>query len=173
MGNQKSPRAGGGKLVRTEIVTVRFDPKLRYLAELAARKQRRTVSSFIEWAVEDALTRVVLLYDFGPGATDRTVASETEKLWDVDEADRFLKLAMSYPDLLTHDEQVLWKLVRENGLYPAADPDESGEVPDLRRLRNCWETLKKIAAGELPRSALPAAKSQSKKHPKLEAKKDG
>ena len=41
---------GGSKLNRTETVTIRLDPKLRYLTELAARKQRRTVSSFIEWA---------------------------------------------------------------------------------------------------------------------------
>lgn len=154
-------------------MSVRFDPKLRYLAELAARKQRRTVSSFVEWAVEDALTRIALLNDLAPGATDTTVASEADKLWDVDEADRFLKLALSYPHLLTHNEQVLWKLVRESGLYPAADPDQSGEGSDLGRLRDSWETLKKIAAGELPRSALPAAISQSKKHPKLETKKHG
>jgi hypothetical protein len=36
-------------------------------------------------------------------------------LWDVDEADRFVKLAFRYPELLTHDEQILWKLIRENG----------------------------------------------------------
>jgi hypothetical protein len=39
---------------------VRLDPKLRYLAELAARKQRRTVSSFIEWTIEEALKNIYL-----------------------------------------------------------------------------------------------------------------
>ena len=48
-------RGGGGKLARSETVTVRLAPKLRYLAELAARKQRRTLSSFIEWAIEETL----------------------------------------------------------------------------------------------------------------------
>src|SRR6516165_4850387 len=51
-------KGGGAKLVRSETVTVRLDPKLRYLGEIAARKQRRTVSSFIEWAIEDVLRRV-------------------------------------------------------------------------------------------------------------------
>jgi hypothetical protein len=45
-------KGGGGKLSRSETVTVRLDPKLRYLAELAARLHRRTLSSYIEWAIK-------------------------------------------------------------------------------------------------------------------------
>src|SRR5262245_3013040 len=54
------PRGGGSKLNRTETVTIRLDPRLRYLAEIAARVQRRTVSSFIEWVIEKALEHVML-----------------------------------------------------------------------------------------------------------------
>lgn len=43
------------KLNRTETVTARLDPKLNYLCELASRAQRRTKSSFIEWAIQEAL----------------------------------------------------------------------------------------------------------------------
>ena len=43
------------KLNRSETVTVRLDPRLNYLAELAGRAQRRTKSSFIEWAVQEAV----------------------------------------------------------------------------------------------------------------------
>ena len=49
---------GAGK--KSEVVTVRLDPKLKYLAELAARKHRRPLSSYIEWAVEQSLSRVWL-----------------------------------------------------------------------------------------------------------------
>ncbi len=45
----------GGKLSRTETVTVRLDPRLNYLCELAGRAQRRTKSGFIEWAVQRAI----------------------------------------------------------------------------------------------------------------------
>ena len=45
MTEQEMRKAGGGKLSRSETVTVRLDPKLRYLAELAARIHRRTLSS--------------------------------------------------------------------------------------------------------------------------------
>ena len=49
----------GGTPKRSEVVTVRLDPKLKYLAELAARKHRRPLSSFIEWAVEQSLSGLV------------------------------------------------------------------------------------------------------------------
>lgn len=116
MAMEEKRKSGGGKLSRSETVTVRLDPKLRYLAELAARKQRRTLSSFIEWAIEDALGRVQISEGSGnyndPGLS---VGEEANRLWDVDDADRFAKLAIRYPELLTHEEQVLWKLIRENG----------------------------------------------------------
>lgn len=103
-------RKGGGKLARSETVTVRLDPKLRYLADLAARKQRRTLSSYIEWAIEDSLDRTQLT-----PSINSSLADETGALWDVDEADRFAKLALRHPELLSHEEQVRWKLIRENG----------------------------------------------------------
>jgi hypothetical protein len=85
--------------------------RLRYLAELAARKQRRTVSSLIEWAIERGLDAVPL----SSSAEDTsTIWKHSDVLWDVDEADRFVNVALRYPELLTH-EQTLWKLIRENG----------------------------------------------------------
>lgn len=40
----KKRRGGGSKLIRSETVTVRLDPKLRYLASLAARKQHERLT---------------------------------------------------------------------------------------------------------------------------------
>jgi hypothetical protein len=148
----------GPSLSRSEIVTVRLDPKLRYLADLAARKQRRTVSSFIEWAIERGLDSV-RLSSSGEGPT---MWDEADALWDVDEADRFVKLALLHPELLTHDEQVLWKLVRENGYCWRGRYNHQNEwswVPSLDaalidRIRDHWETFNQAAAGN------PEAKAQ-------------
>lgn len=153
-------RKGGGKLARSETVTVRLDPKLRYLAELAARKQRRTLSSFIEWAVEDSLSRVFIAEGFD-GAS---IADEAEKLWDVDEADRFAKLALRYPYLLTHDEQVVWKLVCENGYlwrgrYAGPDNEMTWSLVEesliFDRLRETWNQFIAVAQGQADKSILP------------------
>ena len=125
---QEKKKNSGGKLSRSEVVTVRFDPKLRYLAELAARKHRRTLSSYIEWAVETSLERVNL-YD-GENYNDAiSIADEARRLWDVDEAERFIKLAITYPDLLTHDEQERWKMLMDSGLLgPAKRRNTNGVV---------------------------------------------
>lgn len=163
MGEQEKRKSGGSKLSRSETVTVRLDPKLRYLAELAARKQRRTLSSFIEWAVEDSLSRVII--QDGGGAFDGVnIADEAAYLWDVDEADRFAKLALRYPYLLTHDEQILWKLIQENGYlwrgkYAGSDNEWIWVVGEgglnFGRLREHWDKFKAVAEGREVKSTLP------------------
>jgi hypothetical protein len=173
----KKPRGGGAKLSRSETVTVRFDPKLRYLAEIAARKHRRTMSSFIEWAVELSLSHVQMT-DVDSGNSDSprraiSVSEATGILWDVDEADRFARLAFQFPDLLLHEEQVLWKLICENGLLwrgrygqPWAQVGWSWVCNDdtlvRQRLRDHFTTFKSVASGELPRSALPVWRTKGK-----------
>jgi hypothetical protein len=100
------------KLVRTKTVGVRLDPKIHYLAELAARYQQRTLSGFIEWAVTRALTPVGMQEDesnvsepLGPMQPKRLWM---EGMWDVDEADRIFLLA-SRPDLMTIEHQRFFK----------------------------------------------------------------
>jgi len=154
-------RSAGGKLARSETVTVRLDPKLRYFAELAARKHRRTLSSFIEWAIEQSLNEVNLS-DFGESYS---MASELSQLWDVDEADRFAKLALSHPDMLRHDEQVLWKLIRENGYVWKGhyDRDTKRFTWEVRqedlvfeRLRQFWDAFRSVAFENANKARLPS-----------------
>jgi hypothetical protein len=154
-------RGGGGKLSRSETVTVRLDPKLRYLAELAARKHRRTLSSFIEWVIEESLKNIWLA-DGEP-----SIASQSAELWDVDEPDRFAKLAIRYPDMLTHDEQVLWKLIRENGSlwrghYDKETKEWTWQVRQnfliFERLRKSWEVFRSVAYENGSKDRLPTWK---------------
>lgn len=148
-------KSGGAKTVRTETVTVRLDPELRYLAEIAARVQRRTLSSYVEWAIIESLERVYVLQD-------TTITQMANRIWDVDEPDRFVKLALHAPDLLNYDEQVLWKVIRE---YPALwqgrrtrndwESIISEASLNYQMLRKHWELLVKIAAGEASVGDLP------------------
>ena len=157
----KTRKSGGGKLARSETVTVRLDPKLRYLAELAARKQRRTVSSFIEWAIEDALKRIRISESKN---NERTIHDVALTLWDVDDADRFASLALHFPELMTHYEQVLWKLICENGWLWKGRNDSKGVwtwdhnlLDDLviERLREHWDTFNAVARGDAEQFTLP------------------
>jgi hypothetical protein len=161
MSEKESKKASGGKLSRSETVTVRLDPKLRYLAELAARKQRRTLSSFIEWAIEDSLNRVEIYQGSGYNSDPSlTVHDEINKLWDVDEADRFCKLAMSYPELLTHEEQRLWKLIKELDMAIVGEKDEQtwslllDGKPIYPAIRALWSSLWDCINGDLEHKEL-------------------
>lgn len=162
------PKSGGGKLNRSETVTVRLDPKLNYLCELASRAQRRTKSSFIEWAVAESLKSIKLpeVNQYDPALDDNREVSLSEKssvLWHVDEADRLVSLALTAPALLSHDEQLIWKLLRENGYIWRGRYDARGEwVWEVReqslikdRVRENWEIFKAVAAEQVSSSCLP------------------
>ncbi|MFZ0245082.1 hypothetical protein [Candidatus Binatus sp.] len=147
------------KLPRTQTISVRLDPKLRYLSEIAARRQRRTISSFVEWSIEYSLNHFFLTDSDG---NTNSVGDLAGRLWDISPADRFVKLALHYPDLLTHDEEMLWRLIQENGFLWRGSFVENkftwkvkeGGI-NLDRLRQYWETFNKVAHGEAPESELP------------------
>jgi hypothetical protein len=159
---RKPARASESKR-KSEVVTVRLDPKLKYLAELAARRLRRTLSSYIEWAIEDSLSRVQV--QVNSPEFQVTFSDQASALWDVDEPDRFAKLALNYPELLDHEEQRIWKLIRENGLlwrgsHSGPGKEWTWEVSERKliwdRLRQHWETFRDVARGDKPQSALPS-----------------
>jgi hypothetical protein len=88
-----------GRTPKSKVYGIRLDSMTKYLAEIAARNQHRSLANFIEYALIRALDSV----DLGDG----TVWSEQQKLWDIDEHDRLRKLAKHYPELLTFEEKEL------------------------------------------------------------------
>jgi hypothetical protein len=150
---RRGRRPREGKLARSEIATLRLDPKLRYFIDLAARTQRRTVSSYLEWAAEQSLGRIPLT---GANGRSQSMADEMDQLWDVDDAERFVKLASRYPNLLNHEEQVLWRLIRENqSVWPRSSDEQSLGERGMERLRMHWDRFVAVAKGEANKSCLP------------------
>ena len=93
---------------------------------------------------------------------DRQAAAFAER--EEDEADRFAKLALRHPEMLTHEEQIRWKLVRENGYlwrgkYEGAAREWTWRVDEDRlifeRLREHWDLFCAVARGEIDKSKLP------------------
>ena len=161
MSGTRRPKRAGGQLARSETVTIRLDPQMRYLAEIAGRVHRRTMSSYIEWAIIESFSNIQL-----PGAT-QSLAELASALWDVDEPDRFVILAHRFPQLLTHDEQKRWKLIRENGalwrgMYSSPsqgsrwtwDPNDVESLV-LPKLRKHWESFVAAASSDTPKEPLP------------------
>lgn len=139
---------------RTEVFAMRFDPKLKYLAEIAARKQRRSLANFVEWAIHKAIEDVPIV-DGGP-----MVADVAMKLWALDEPVRLINLAANYHELLTYDEQLIWRVICEHSAYNKDTKRFSRfkeKAIDIELVRNCWQEIKAYALGTGTQEALDAA----------------
>jgi hypothetical protein len=145
---KRKPKIGAP---RTEVFAMRLDPKLKYLGEIAARKQRRSLANFVEWAIEQALSTVPLN---APGESvypTVTVASKAEELWSPNEATRLVNLATRYPDLLTYEERLIWDVIcnysmRIKNTTKRARFKENGSV-NLDAVLGCWVAIKAYALG--------------------------
>jgi len=140
----ESKRRSKPGVSRTEVFAFRMDPRMKYLSELAARKQRRSLANFIEWAVESALEKTMI----GEGDS---LLLQAKKLWDLDPLDRLLRLSEHYPDLLTYEEQMMIRIIETHFYWP----EEGGRVefivngePNLDLVRRCFSEIKALANGE-------------------------
>lgn len=139
----------GNKLTRSEIVTVRLDPKLKYGMELAARRQRRTVSGYIEWAVARSLSEVA---EASGGDQKRSIRDVLDAVWSPLPHFRFLKLAEMYPQLMSIEEEIIWNEIQRNDVFWFEEdlgPD-GGKFKAIDRdlVSEFWDQLQEVADGE-------------------------
>jgi len=138
----KRPKVGGGAK-RSEIVTIRLDPTLRYAAEIASRTQRRTVSSLVEVAVAAYLETLDIELP-GEQKSPLPLMRLVQSLWDPEESDRFVALAERCRWLLTSDEDHRWKAIREHFKAP-----EHLTADQRKALRPLYDRIKEKVAGAL------------------------
>jgi len=58
-------------------------------------------------------------------------------VWDVYEQDRLVKLALIAPDLLTEEEQKIWRVISEDKKYLP-----SAAKPNFGAIRDGWNRIK-------------------------------
>lgn len=142
-------KGGGGKLNRSEIIQARLDPKLHMAAEIMARSERRTLSSFIEHAIEQTAKNYKvkrnLFFPWWSESPDLycrdkiysesdkvTVEKAVQDIISDHEAIRFFKFASYFPDLLNkHEEEMFSKIIFTKYFwmhYPVNSEDEKGNV---------------------------------------------
>ena len=144
---EKNRKAKAG-VPRSEVFALRLDPKLKYLAEIAARKQRRSLANFVEWAIEEALKGVPLA-EADINGNRPTVANVATQLWALNEPERLRNLATHYPELLSYDEQLVWRVINEHTTYDGATEEISRfvreKIFDDKLIRACWPEIKAYA----------------------------
>jgi len=96
-----------------EVITVRLTPKLKYGLELLSRKQHRSLSSIVTWSIEQMINAGNEGLYKEPGYIRGT--DLLNLLWDIDGADRLVKIAKHWPGLMTYEEEKLVKTIKKEG----------------------------------------------------------
>jgi hypothetical protein len=139
-------------ITKADTITVRLSPRIKYGLELLSRMQHRTLSDVVNWAIES------IMRDRQRGLFDKeTGVNMLEQAWEPHLADRIIKLAVLYPNLLNYEEELLWKLIQEHEVFwkkhfqaSLSTPEQSkAEVWDVVHsslrfdlLRAHWDSLK-------------------------------
>lgn len=161
---KKKTKVGTGKLSRSEIIQARLSPKLRFAADLLARRKRRSLSSLIEIIVEEYV-KGSTVFTINDGK--KNFMDVIDGIWHMDEPKRLVALALSLPELLSHDEFVLWKQIsrcghywqcyqvifcdkHDNEIMSRWVPVISLETLIERNLKDCWDILTGEEEGVLP-----------------------
>lgn len=121
----------------TVVVTFRFDQRLHFGLELLARKQHRSLNSVVEWAIarliDDPNEGLAQASPDGRGRATKIL----DEVWDQEEPDRIVNLALRYPPLLGPNWERVWKGVREDkSLWIDA------QTPNIKKIRTQWNSLR-------------------------------
>lgn len=153
-------KTSGGKLSRSETVSVRLDPRLRLAAELAAGKERRSLSSFVEWCVEQQTQIINVSHERGIDGEPQPISAYDVaiEVWAPEDADSFVNLATQHPDLMVIEDMTLWSLIKDapylwNPTYSHAQRQfvwqtDSSFTLKKYELRDLWPVFKAAADGD-------------------------
>lgn len=158
-------RASKAGMSRSETVSIRLDPRLNYLCDLASRTQRRTKSSFIEAAIDEKIHSMKInnWRDFNDNLS---LGERADYLWQIRESGRLISLGLAAPHLMTFEEQEVWAVVCETGGFWRGNYKGNGEHQDWNwecdedsiirsKVEDNWEKILLVAGGEEEKSELP------------------
>jgi hypothetical protein len=155
------------KRAKSESLSLRLDPKTRFVLEFVARVEARSITTIVERAIREHADRVPVGREpsgYGNGTDERQTWTA---FWDPSEGVRTLKM-LSEPELRTNhddDERHAFTMAHRQFFYDSdGDPvrayadilwpeiDEFLEIWRTERTKNYW------AAGEKMKARLSAAR---------------
>lgn len=143
---KNKPNQGARK---TETLTLRLDPKVRFLIDLIARQKRQSITGVIESAVEVYATNFYIEADMWDDDADAERRQEvslyklSKDIYSTDDSFRFMMLVWTCPRLLSYEEVRLRETIYASELfwdeYPNASSDRNDIDTDV--LREHWVAL--------------------------------
>jgi len=146
-----------GLSARSEAFVMRFETRIKYLAELAARRQRRSLTNFVEQAIYEAISKVELRPKTSR-EPEILADDRSNLLWDIDEVERLRKLEQACPDLVSYEEQRILALISHFGTG-AGDKIrfKENEKINWARVKTFWPEIEKCASGKMDEDRFAAA----------------
>lgn len=144
----------GSKLSKSENAQVRLDPVLKWAADIASGNDRRSLSSYIEIAVENAVKQSFVAHD----ETGATISAWeiAHRCWHIMPGMRIKLLAEQYPSALSTKEFEIVQAIEV--LYGKSDTDW------LYRSPVAWKLLTRFANDEIGLRELSEAIDGLKTH---------
>lgn len=105
---------------KSEALSVRIDPRMKYGLDLLARHQRRAVTGVVEWCLSE-----VFRAESVPGTKGRTytIDDAIRITWSENELERLLALWFEFPALLSYEEsRMVNTLLRTLNLWVKFEP---------------------------------------------------
>lgn len=135
MAKKKAPKPS-----KTDALSIRIDPRVRFGLEMLSRLQRRSVTGVVEWSIADAFQHVqIALADGDTVQFDAFLA----KAWAVNELERIARLAELQPSLLTYEEERIMQVISATDAFWSTKNRNPVHL-NLALLLDNWERAKPV-----------------------------
>ncbi|HRQ46982.1 MAG TPA: hypothetical protein PK725_08525 [Rhodocyclaceae bacterium] len=103
-----------GSRSKSEVITIRINPKVKFGLEIMARHNNASVAQMVETAIyrmlKDPFNNSRYIHDdFDP--------SIINKLWSPHRGERLLRMVFEHPELLSYEEEVVWNNMAREGVF--------------------------------------------------------
>jgi len=134
------------------ILSCNTTDRIKFSVDFIARVKRRTISNLIEFALLEVVERTEY--------KEKPAQDMIDKLWVIDEHERFLNYVFFAPKLLTYEEETLWKSIRLTSYFWKEgnnEPEQTQYIDNLivERVGEYWGTLWDVVKSKVPASQLP------------------
>jgi hypothetical protein len=137
---------------KSTTLNFRVDEKTKFALEVMARRQHRTISTVVEWAIELALNadglgriptkpEILNLEDGREIEVTELGLSLLDKLWAPHPWQRLQRFAKFAPNLMSFEENLMWSKIEEIDVF-----QESGKLNN-ELLQLAWPLLSEYAEG--------------------------
>lgn len=123
------------KPAKSETLTLRLDPKTRFMLEFVARLRGQTITTVFERAIHDAADRATLVTKFN-------MMFSWKDFWDIEEGIRTIKIAANEALRPTFEEEKMLKFTQK--FWPFFYVNRLGEEIERHYISILWGRIEEF-----------------------------